>query len=80
MKITQAALCASFIGNLFIIHLPAKITGIFAINIPRVVPAMTATVINKSVEYLAASMTVAIWVLSPISAIKNRNNVDRKGP
>ncbi|MNS83443.1 hypothetical protein D3C72_1172300 [compost metagenome] len=63
-------------GNLSAAKLPANTTGTLAISMPRVVPMIT----SHNSGYCAASITVAICVLSPISARKNAISVVRNGP
>ena len=55
------------IGSLRAAASPISTAGTLAIIMPSVVPATTAS----SEAYFAASATVAIWVLSPISSRKN---------
>jgi RNA chaperone Hfq len=55
---------------------PAEQPGTLAIIMPSVVPSTTGT----KAWYCAASATVAIWVLSPISARKKATSVVPKTP
>ena len=59
------------IGSFFAATSPSSTAGTFASIMPSVVPATTAT----SELYFAASATVAICVLSPISSRKNAISV-----
>ncbi|MCY1412813.1 hypothetical protein D9M71_282310 [compost metagenome] len=64
------------IGSLSAEKCAASTTGTLAIIMPSVVPAIT----SQKYSYCAASITVAICVLSPISAMKKAIRVVRNGP
>src|SRR5256885_5408509 len=66
----SAARCTHLSGTAFAAASPNSTTGTSASIMPRVVPATTAT----SAWYRAASATVAICVLSPISSRKNESS------
>jgi hypothetical protein len=70
-KRAKAPHLAYFRGRRSMTQRPANTTGTLASIIPSVVPVMT----QKVSLYLAARTTVAICVLSPISARKNRTSV-----
>ena len=64
------------IGSIRVIRSPNQTTGALASIMPSVVPATT----QNQAWYWAASMTVAICVLSPISARKKASTVVPKMP
>ena len=68
--------CTRRIGSFFAATSPSSTAGTLASIIPSVVPLTTAA----SAPYFAASATVAICVLSPISTRKNATRVVPKTP
>ena len=75
-KIAAAIPCTSFIGIFAASRSPMNTAGTSAISMPSVVPMTTVTGDAKC----AAMATVAICVLSPISARKNVTSVAPKTP
>ena len=61
----------TFSGMRRVMRSPSRTPGALARIMPSVVPATTAA----RLAYYAARATVATWVLSPISAMKNAMKV-----